>query len=250
MRKEFYVYGTDELVDLAKESFPLLENWQLWSEMKYHEAVTYHEIYSRKDYFRGDCIIKPGDVVIDIGSNTGIFSSVAFDMGAYRVLAYEPHPTMSEIAKKNNPMAENYQMAVSNNIGEIELYESKSSRGGNSIVENVRIISPEEYISKNIIVKTITLDEIIKTRFLDKIDFIKIDCEGAEVDVLKGLSDENLKKVKNIAVEYHHVAFNHDEDFYQNWIKRFLTNGFNVWTDVLDDNFRMTYISKGDISKK
>ena len=105
MKKEFYVYGTDELVDLDKDWDIVNRDWGRRFEVKHPEAVAFYEIYNREDYFKGDCVIKPGDVVVDIGANVGIFTSLALDMGVSRVIGYEPHRGNFELAKKNNPAA-------------------------------------------------------------------------------------------------------------------------------------------------
>lgn len=247
MKKLFYTHKSDQLIDLEAESDILKTDWSKWSSLHYQEGVIYHEIYTRRDYFRGECVVKPFDTVIDVGANVGIFTSLALDMGATRVISFEPDENNYDLAKKNNPNAEIYQMAVSDKTGETELFFTEGI-GGHSIVKQLWDDRPDHYRSSGFKVKTITLDDIINIRSLDKIDFIKIDCEGAELDVLKGVSDYNLiNKVKNISVEYHHVAFNHDEQIYTDFQQRFLSFGFNVFTQILDDNYRMVYISRGDV---
>ena len=242
MRKEFFI-TTGELVDLDKASDILEKDWGKWSEVS-QESVMYFEIYKRKDYFRGDCKINPFDIVIDIGACAGVFTSLALDMGASRVISFEPSLNNFLLAKKNNPMAEIYNMAVSDKTGETELFHTNAI-GGPSIVQEIVDERPDHYISNNTIVKTITLDDIIENLFLDKIDFIKIDAEGAEHNILKGISDENLKKIVNISIEYHHIAFKKDEVLYNSLQQRFLNNGFNTYTHSLDGNYRMLYISRG-----
>jgi FkbM family methyltransferase len=53
------------------------------------------------------------------------------------------------------------------------------------------------------LVQTITLDKFISEHYLEKIDLIKIDTEGHEFNVLKGLKNQ-IEKVQNILIEFHH----------------------------------------------
>lgn len=46
-----------------------------------------------------------------------------------------------------------------------------------------------------------TLDRVIDEQHIDRIDLLKVDVEGAEVDVFSGLSDDNLEKVVKVALE-------------------------------------------------
>ena len=139
-------------------------------------------------------------------------------------------------------------MAVSNKSDEIvELFYTDSSNGGHTIVESEMINNTDHYEHKNLFIKTITLDDIISQNFIDHIDFLKVDTEGAELMIFEGLSDENLDKIRNISLEYHHSVFNYDENIYKEFIQRFLSRGFNVHTWILDTYTRMTYISKGDV---
>jgi FkbM family methyltransferase len=248
MKKEFYVHGTEELINLEKESEILRKDWSKIFEAKYPESVTYHEVYTREDYFMADCIIKPGDVVVDCGGNVGIFTSIALDMGASRVLSFEPFKNNFEINKKNNPSAEVFEMAVSNKSDEIiELLYTGTGNGGHSILSSEMTRVPGHFEHKNLFVKTITLDDIISQNFIDHIDFLKVDTEGAELMIFEGLSDENLDKIKSISLEYHHNVFNFDESIYAKFQQRFLSRGFNVFTRILDTHTRMTYISRGDV---
>lgn len=248
MKTDFYVHNTKDLVNLENDSEILKTDWGKRFEVKYPESVTYHEIYHRNDYFQGDCIIKEGDVVVDCGGNIGIFSSMAIDMGASRVLSFEPFPNNFELNKKNNPNVEVFNLAVSNTSDEfIELLYTHTGNGGHTIIESEIDKLPNCYQHKNIFIKTITLDDIITRNFIDHIDFLKIDTEGAELKILEGLSDSNLDKIKSISLEYHNRVFDYDENVYNNFQQRFIKRGFNVFTWILDDDTRMTYINKGDI---
>ena len=81
--------------------------------------------------------------------------------------------------------------------------------------------SEVEEINKIIEIDTVLLDDIVKELKVNRIDFLKIDVEGAELDVLKG-AEESLKFTKNIAMELHYEG--EDEE-----IRRFLEErGFTV----------------------
>ena len=64
---------------------------------------------------------------------------------------------------------------------------------------------------------------------MNKIDFLKVDIEGAEHAAFAGISDENLGKVRTIAMEYHHSHFNRDEQLRTNFIERLIKIGFNSY---------------------
>ena len=251
MKNEFYVHNTSELVDLKDDSKIIIGNWCKRVNVKYPESVAYHEIYTRDDYFKGDCKINKGDIVVDCGGNIGLFSSYAVDNGASRVLSYEPFPENYILNKKNNQTIDVFNLAVSNKSDEIvELLYTDSSNGGHTIIETEFDREPGHFKHKNIFVKTITLDDIIYVNNIDHIDFLKVDTEGAELMIFEGLSDDNLDKIRCISVEYHHGVFNFDESVYDNFQSRFLKRGFNVFTYILDDYARMTYICKGDVFKE
>ena len=248
MKKNFYIHGTDELIDLYQESQILEKDWMMRFNLAHVEAATYHEIYNREDYIQNDCRIEPGDVVVDCGGNIGIFTSFAFDMGASRVLSFEPFIDNYKLNKKNNPSAEVFNLAVSNKSNElIELFSADDNCGGHTIMKSLFEKNPINYQSNNFHVKTITLDDIISQNFIDHIDFLKIDTEGAELMILEGLSDENLNKIRCISMEYHNAVFNYDENIYDNLQKRFNKLGFNTYTWLLDNQTRMLYVSRGNI---
>jgi len=248
MKSKFYIHGTTDIVDLYHGSELIRESWGNIFKVKYPESVTYHEVYTREDYVKGVCRVEPGDIVVDCGGNIGIFTSFALDMGASRVFSFEPFPNNYELNKKNNPNAQVFNLAVSNVSDEtIELLYTHTGNGGHSIIETEFDRDPGHYEHKNIFVKTITLDDIITQNFIDHIDFLKVDTEGAELKIFEGLSNDNLNKIRCIALEYHHSVFNYDESVYSRFQNRFTANGFNTFTWILDNQTRMMYASKGDV---
>ena len=246
MKKEFYVHNEENKIDLENEWASINRQWGDRFKLIHNEVVSYIEIYYRDDYFKGDCVVKPGDVVVDIGANIGIFTSLAFDMGASRVLGFEPFPGNFELAKKNNPNAEIYNLAVSNKIENIELYYTPTGCGGHSTIKEYCDANPNHF-TDHFTVKTTTLNDIIEDNFLNKIDFLKVDTEGSELKIFEGLSDDNLDKISSIALEYHHFMFNYDDSVYDNFQRRFMKKGFNVFTRILDRDTRMVYMKRGDV---
>ena len=76
------------------------------------------------------------------------------------------------------------------------------------------------------LVQTITLDKFMSEHNVDKIDLIKIDTEGHEFNVLKGLKNQ-IENVENILIEFHHRDLFLDYD--PNKIHQYLIdNGFKL----------------------
>jgi hypothetical protein len=59
----------------------------------------------------------------------------------------------------------------------------------------------------------------------DKIDFVKMDIEGGEVDVLTAITDENLQSIRCLSCEFHKFTEYFDE-FQENFINRMNRLGF------------------------
>ncbi|WP_447764718.1 FkbM family methyltransferase [Sphingopyxis panaciterrae] len=142
-------------------------------------------------------LISPGDVVVDIGANTGYYSV----LGAWRAFpggklwAFEPNPTayalMSDNLSNNGfgGMASRHRLALSNRQGEAALrvfpgYEATSTIRdvSDAFVEHTERETGRA--SHEVTVPVDTLDNIM--RDCPGIDFIKMDAEGHEPEIIDG----------------------------------------------------------------
>lgn len=144
-------------------------------------------------------VINPGDIVFDIGAHMGSFSVYAASKGA-TVYSFEPSPANYEKLLAN--IALNgyegkivpHNVAVTNKVGKSKLFVSETDGGVNSL---------EESSEGALEIETITIAKIIEKYNLKEINFLKIDIEGSEYDVLPNLTQEEFSKIKTIAGEYH-----------------------------------------------
>ena len=198
----------------------------------------FHEIYNLRDYYANRVKrINEGDIVVDLGGNMGMFNRWAYSEGASKVISFEPDRRYFKLLSLNaDPRSVLFNAAAAHEVGELNLYESEHLGGSNVFGIN----GVEGYT-----VKTYTLNYLFESGLVDKIDFLKIDIEGAEHAALKGISDENLMKVKSIGMEYHHAHFNFDEDLRQTVIDRMIGLGFNSYLSyTATDNLQMLYFER------
>jgi len=131
--------------------------------------------------------VKHGDTLLDIGAHIGYFTLILARLVGEggRVFAFEPDPSKFAIFEKN-VRANGYrnvilvQKAVSNTTEKALLY---------SPLGDLRIIYKPEEASDFIEVEAIRLDDCFKASEC-RIDFAKIDLEGAEGAVIQGISRE------------------------------------------------------------
>ena len=127
--------------------------------------------------------IREGDVFLDIGANCGAGTLVAASLiGKGKVYAFEPGPKVRSRLQGNidlNPHLKDIVTIIPNGLGlnkeQVFYNEDPNYRGNGSLYEN-----------KGIPVEIISLDEWVAREKLEKVDFIKIDVEGMEYDVLVG----------------------------------------------------------------
>ena len=160
-----------------------------------------NEVWLHKSYNPGGFKIKSNDTVIDIGAHAGIFTILAsYYAKNGKVYAFEPMKENYELLKENlklNKMSnvEAINKAVSNKSGKIKFYVSQTKNKGHNSLFKLDETQKEEIADK------ISFKEFL--RKIPKIDFFKIDCEGAEYEILFSLSKNELQKIKKISMEVH-----------------------------------------------
>jgi len=153
-----------------------------------------------KVYFKEEFRVHPNDIVIDIGAHIGTFSVIAASVGA-TVYAYEPSTDSYEVLLKN--IAANgskvypHKLGIMGSAGERELHLERHHYASNNFYDKSTFNDSQE-VEK---AECITLDDVFAMEKLDHCDFLKLDCEGSEVEILENSS--NLDKVNRIALEYH-----------------------------------------------
>lgn len=204
------------------------------------DYAIYHEIFNLKDYtptYIPEMRINEGDVVVDLGGNLGIFNRYAYHKGASKIISFEPDKRYFELLslnKSSNSIL--FNAAMSNKLGKAKLTESEHLGGSNILIKN------HEY-AKQYEVETYSLNYLFESGLIDKIDFLKVDIEGAEKYVFQGISDDNLLKINKISMEYHHAALNKNEQERHELINRLNNLGFNshILFMGMDEALQMIY---------
>jgi len=167
------------------------------------ESFTFYENLIRRDYLRHGIQLGPGDNVIDIGANVGSFAILAASIvGATgKVFAFEPAGATFSRLKRNielnglrNLTAVN--AAIGPADGEIQLYLGDRSAYASML---------QEVGGRTETVRARTLASVIEEFGLNHVKLLKLDCEGAEYDILGGLTLETAQKIDQISMEVHKI---------------------------------------------
>lgn len=208
-------------------------------------AAVFHEIYNLKDYEQF-FELPENATVVDLGANIGIFTRKAEEKGN-RVVAFEANPEYYECLKRNTKTKELYNCIIGDksSINQSTLWTTNHF-GGATVYECEGIpIDIESYC----------LNDLFEAGLFEEIDFIKIDIEGSERQVLDTLSDSNAKKIKKYAIEWHNKVAGRNVDNVEEkdidkklseTAERFRNLGFNTHVITLgsDNALRMFYIWK------
>lgn len=173
----------------------LKNGWTIHLSSDPGDVVTAFVIFARYDY--GD--IPPGSRVVDVGANIGMFALYAAKCGAASVLAFEPSAESFACLERN--VRENglertitiHRRAVAGKDRRSVRFPRRSDVM-NTMLQEGDLGDADE-------VATTTLDAIVKS--VGEVDFVKLDCEGAEYEILFGAEPETLRAIAILRMEYH-----------------------------------------------
>jgi FkbM family methyltransferase len=171
------------------------------------------EIFNAQVYFptinsRAKFEIKRGETVIDIGANVGLFAACAANLSrSGKVYCFEPSQdnfARLEYHRWHNGLDNMVLInkGVSDRAETTKLYLLDENCGAHSIVLNkgdgLRFAE-----DKYELIECISLQQVFDEYEIDRCHFLKLDCEGAEANILAALPAPYFKRIDRVALEYH-----------------------------------------------
>jgi len=178
-------------------------------------------LFVNKEYFHFSEFIPKRDwIILDIGANLGwtaLFYAKIARKGL--VIAIEPNPCALSILKANCSLnrvnnLKIIEVALSDKKGirNLYLHPKVKTYGIASFYEEHVKNSAYTKETSFIQVNTTTLDDLLKELKLKKVDLVKIDTEGAELQILKGsINSLKSKKISKLIIEVHKDIISTDE---------------------------------------
>jgi len=219
---------TEELMKRYYHLFKTFKNWWLYLVYKYGLAnvgtlvfetrtgvivevperllQTFKEIFMSECYLSGlEHDIPPDSTVIDIGANAGYFTLfIASLCPCAKLFSFEPVPVNYAQLKRNRDLNSTrkikcFPQAVAGHTGVINLTFDPSD----SFTTSATMFASEKEAGKSLAVPCVTLQQLMDENGIGKCDLLKMDCEGAEYDILYNCSADYLQRIDQIAMEVH-----------------------------------------------
>ena len=185
------------------------------------------ETFIDRFYERYGTSLEDGWRIIDIGAGIGEFTLFsAIDYPNSFVYAFEPFPQSFKFLQENIRL---------NNTVNVELFSEAIGAVTGSLTLDITGSEPlqtrsvddaeSSLLNDRLIVQSLSLSDVFDQLSIEKCDLLKIDCEGAEYQVLFNAPENVLNRVQRITMEYH----DNIEDYQHDELVEYLTNiGFNV----------------------
>ncbi|MAG26902.1 hypothetical protein CMI47_15290 [Candidatus Pacearchaeota archaeon] len=226
LMKNYPTYFRDylKLIDKKYLLYKLRNGIKYKVRAKTTDRFIINEIWIHNSYTPKGFEIKESDTVLDIGAHIGVFSIFASHLSKNgKVYSFEPFQENFNLLKDNINLNETKNIipinkAISNKNSKQSLFISESeNKGSGSLHQNNN--------SKKVTIEAISLQSFLKEYKIKTIDFLKIDCEGAEYEILYNCPKNLLQKIKKISMEYHNLSKENNGSA----LKKFLEeNGFAV----------------------
>ena len=157
------------------------------------ETICGHTLYIPA--LKSDC------VVVDLGANHGGFTRAMSSRfgGAYFLVEANPALALDLRARAGFPV---WECAVADRDAAIDFHVAHNDEGS-SILELPAASVYNCTLRETIAVRARTLKSLLDEMNIPRIDLVKMDIEGAEVAVLRSVPDADLKRMGQIAVEFH-----------------------------------------------
>nr|QEO74868.1 hypothetical protein [uncultured bacterium] len=192
----------------------------------------YREIFEDQSYSKYGITFRDGDCVFDVGANIGLFTLfVHAKCRSPRVYAFEPVPATFDKLQNNMALYGldvnlfNFGLSSESKETEIIFYPNWSAMSGayanvqededltRAYLNNLSHgLLPSAEISdilegrfkvESVRCRMRTLSEVIREHRIVRIDLLKVDVERSELDVLRGIQDDDWSKVRQIVLEVH-----------------------------------------------
>ncbi len=140
----------------------------------------------RKIYGEGEQAVRQGDIVLDCGANIGVFTQMALTAGARTIVAIEPAPENLECLRRNFPqeIAAGRVIIYAKGVWDKEDKMTLQVDPHNSAADS--FVIHREGGHSGIEVPLTTIDRLVEDLKLERVDYIKMDIEGAEQRALAG----------------------------------------------------------------
>lgn len=177
-----------------------------------------------RDYESFGVHLEDGWNVIDIGAGLGDFAiSVGRRFPGSRIVAFEPFAESFGLLQENMGLNRIKNVtavpaAVAAERGQLQLAQTGAAVQHTTQAASSRSTTPVPAEG--------LAESLIKFGF-DRVDFLKVDCEGGEFDILLNTPADTLHKINHIALEYHDRATPHH---HQEIVDHLISAGFTVTT--------------------
>ena len=167
------------------------------------DHATIVEIFFRRDYGT----IPAGSVVLDIGASIGAFTVYAATSAPdVRVYAYEPLPEFARLLHENvriNGLSGAVTCVTAAVAGTATPRDLVC--GGHTILFPTLYADGADRTATTVRVPCTTLADILQVHQLARVHVVKMDCEGAEYEILYNTPASCLEKLSEIRMEYHNL---------------------------------------------
>lgn len=192
------------------------------------EAIAVTGEYCGSELELYQALLQPGDVVVDVGANIGVFSiEMARVVGpAGRVIAFEPQPPIFAMLERNLAshgltQAEPYRAIVSDHDGEGEFADIRNLPKDRQL--NFGAVGVGTKVKTSVGGMEPTLVRRLDTLALDRCSLIKVDVEGSEAAVMAGAPDTLARCRPVLSVECDRPNSKRP------WVDALLAAGYRLW---------------------
>jgi FkbM family methyltransferase len=190
-------------ITFGKQPVVKLRNGLKFKVRTYMDVWVVKETCLDREYATSNIHMGAGSVAIDIGAAFGDFSILtAYEHPDSVVYAFEPFPESYELLKGNIQLnsvknIKTFPIAIGAKSGEMTLFATGEA------VQHTTTDAEGTAKADSLSVQGISLEELFQKNAISECEVLKIDCEGAEFEILLNTSEDTFKKIKNICLEYH-----------------------------------------------